>query len=65
MTKKITEKHVTTVCDCWRLHEDDDISTEKLLEMCRNSAGLRDVSDVLECLKLGGIIEDYGEQTND
>ena len=57
----MTDKQIIAVCDCWNTHEDDDISTERLLEMCRNSAGLRDVSDVLECLKRGGIIEDYGE----
>lgn len=55
---KITNKKVELACGCWYLHEDEDISTERLLEMCRGAADLDDVSDVIECLLIGGILKE-------
>ena len=56
------QKTVMAVCNYWNLIEDDDISTERLLEMCRQEFNFEDCSDVITALVKGGILK---EQTND
>ena len=41
--------------------EDDDISTERLLEMVRQECNLQDVSDVITGLLKGGILKEESE----
>lgn len=52
------QKTVNAVCDYWNLIEDDDISTERLLEMCRQEFNFEDVSDVITALVKGGILKE-------
>lgn len=49
---------VKKVCNYWKLIEDDDISTERLLEMCRQEFNFQDVSDVVTALVKGGIAKE-------
>ena len=52
------QKTAKAVCDYWNLIEDDDISTERLLEMCRQQFNFEDVSDVVTALLKGGILKE-------
>ncbi len=55
---KINKKLADAICAFWKLYDDDDISTPKLLEMCCQQFHLRDCCDVIDALKLGGLIEE-------
>ena len=46
---------IKQVCNWWEQNEDEDISTERLLEMCRSEFNLDDVSDVVDLLIEGGV----------
>lgn len=46
------DEQIILVYDFWKMHADEDISTERLLEMCRSYANLEDIGDVVECIKL-------------
>lgn len=50
------QKTVEKICNAWNMFEDDDISTERLLEMVRQECHLQDVSDVITGLVKGGIL---------
>ena len=52
------QKTVEKVCAFWNFIEDDDISTERLLEMCRQEFGFEDCSDVVTALVKGGIFKE-------
>lgn len=52
------QKTVEKVCAFWNFIEDDDISTERLLEMCRQEFGFEDCSDVVTALIKGGILKE-------
>lgn len=56
------QKTVKAICDLWNVLEDDDISTERLLEMIRGQLNLPDTGDVITGLVKGGI---FVEQTAD
>lgn len=47
---------VEKICNAWNMFNDDDISTERLLEMVRQECNLQDVSDVITGLIKGGIL---------
>ena len=47
---------VEKICNAWNMFDDDDISTERLLEMVRQECNLQDVSDVITGLVKGGIL---------
>ena len=48
---------VIKICNAWKMF-DDDISTERLLEMVRQECNLQDVSDVITGLVKGGIAKE-------
>lgn len=52
------QKTVEKVCNFWNIIEDDDISTERLLEMCRQEFNFEDASDVVTALVKGGIFKE-------
>ena len=52
------ESTVVKICNAWELFDDDDISTERLLEMVRQECNLQDVSDVITGLKKGGMLKE-------
>ncbi|MCM1339911.1 MAG: hypothetical protein NC191_09600 [Muribaculaceae bacterium] len=56
------KEQVKAICAYWELYDDDDISTECLLEMCRQQFGLEDASDVVEALKIGGLLQEAKEE---
>lgn len=49
---------VIKICNAWKIFDDDDISTERLLEMVRQECNLQDVSDVITGLVKGGIAKE-------
>ena len=55
------QKTVEKICNAWNMFEDDDISTERLLEMVRQECNLQDVSDVITGLLKGGILKEESE----
>lgn len=55
------QKTVEKICNAWNMFEDDDISTERLLEMVRQECNLQDVSDVIAGLLKGGILKEESE----
>lgn len=52
---------VEKICNTWNMFDDDDISTERLLEMVRQECHLQDVSDVITGLVKGGILKEVSE----
>ena len=57
---------INKVCNFWNLfEEDDDISTERLLEMCRQEFNLQDTSDVVTALIKGGVLKEAKEGAED
>lgn len=52
---------VEKICNAWNMFDDDDISTERLLEMVRQECNLQDVSDVITGLVKGGILKKDSE----
>lgn len=56
------QKTIKAICNLWNLLEDDDISTECLIEMIRGQLNLLDASDVVTGLVKGGI---FVEETAD
>ena len=52
------QKTVEKICNAWNMFDDDDISTERLLEMVRQECKLQDVSDVITGLVKGGILKE-------
>ena len=46
---------IKQVCNWWKENDDEEISTERLLEMCRSEFNLDDVSDVIDLLVKGGV----------
>ena len=46
---------IKQVCNWWKQNDDEDISTERLLEMCRSEFNLDDASDVVDLLVEGGV----------
>lgn len=55
---KISKSKATEVCAFYTANDTDDISTERLLEMCRQAANLQDVSEVVDALKIGGMLKE-------
>lgn len=53
---------VEGICAFWELYDEDDISTPRLLEMCRQQFHLKDCSDVIDALKLGGLLQEVKEE---
>lgn len=47
---------VEKICNTWNMLDDDNISTERLLEMVRQECSLQDVSDVITGLLMGGML---------
>lgn len=56
------KERAVAICAFWELHDEDDISTPKLLEMCRQQFGLEDASDVVEALIQGGLLQEAKEE---
>lgn len=46
---------IKQVCNWWEQNYDEDISTERLLEMCRSEFNLDDASDVVDLLIESGV----------
>lgn len=55
------QKTVEKICNAWNMFDDDDISTERLLEMVRQECNLQDTSDVVTGLVKGGILTESEE----
>ena len=55
------QKTVEKICNAWNMFDDDDISTERLLEMVRQECNLQDTSDVVTGLVKGGILSESEE----
>lgn len=49
---------ITAICAYWEQHSVEDISTERLLEMTRSQFDLDDVSDVVDALVQGDVLEE-------
>lgn len=56
------QETINAVCNFWETIYDDDISIERLLEMCRGEFNLRDSSDVISALVKGGILKESEEE---